>query len=78
MTGYTASHVRGNNYATFAYDASTGRTEWSARYDGQQNGGDDDPAGIAVSPDGSKVVVTGRSYDATSGGTDFATVAYKG
>jgi DNA-binding beta-propeller fold protein YncE len=64
-----------DEYATFAYDAATGATVWSARYHGPAKG-DSDPASIAVSPDGSKVYVTGSSQT-TTGASDYATVAYQ-
>ncbi|HEX9312406.1 MAG TPA: PQQ-binding-like beta-propeller repeat protein [Actinomycetota bacterium] len=51
-----------------------GRTLWFAAYDGPANGLDA-AEGIAASPDGSKVFVTGESW---GGSTDFdsATIAY--
>ncbi|MFN2545591.1 MAG: PQQ-binding-like beta-propeller repeat protein [Actinomycetota bacterium] len=44
--------------ATVAYDAATGERRWVARYDDPEHG-DDEPLAIAVSPDGSRVFVSG-------------------
>lgn len=52
--------------ATVAYLTATGRRLWVQRYD--EPAGEPYPAAIAVSPDGSKVFVTGGNY---------ATVAYR-
>ncbi len=48
------------DYATIAYDAVTGAQRWVARYD---NGGSDYSLGMAVSPSGDRVAVTGFSDD---------------
>jgi len=52
---------------------------WAARFNGLANGSDS-PASVRVSPDGSRVYVTGSSWGGpqTRGGTedDFATIAY--
>ena len=62
------------DYATTAYDASTGAALWARRYAG--SGDDwDVPTALGVSPDGSAVYVTGASMGATSG-SDAVTVAY--
>jgi DNA-binding beta-propeller fold protein YncE len=62
------------DYATVAYDAATGQTSWVDRYDGPA-GKDDEPRALAVTPDGSTVVVTGQSKGTTTG-YDYATVGY--
>jgi len=51
------------DYTTVAYGASAGRRKWVATHDAL--GGDDFPKAIAVSPDGSKVFVTGWSEKLT-------------
>jgi DNA-binding beta-propeller fold protein YncE len=55
----------GFSYGTVAYDAATGSQLWSATY-----GSHEAAFGIAVSPDGSTVFVTGE------GDSGFVTVAY--
>jgi DNA-binding beta-propeller fold protein YncE len=58
------------DYATIAYEASTGAQRWVARYEGIEPNSYDDAYSLGLSPDGSKVYVTGGS------GGAFATVAY--
>src|SRR5207244_3460218 len=62
------------DYATVAYEASTGARLWVARYTGPGSG-PDAPTSIGVSPDGTEVFVTGSSLGSSSG-YDYATVAY--
>jgi extracellular elastinolytic metalloproteinase len=64
----------GDDFATVAYDAKTGRERWVARYDGPA-GGADNASSVRVSEGGSRVFVTGVSGRA-GGGNDTATVAY--
>jgi PQQ-like domain len=63
-----------HDFTTIAYDASTGIERWRRRYNGPSDGYDYGEF-VAVSPDGSKVFVAGRSWDASTG-FDYATVAY--
>jgi hypothetical protein len=76
VTGYTFGPTTLPDYATVAYDASTGAKLWSTRYYGPDNGYDI-PNALGVSPDGSKVFVTGYTDPSASGYRyDYATVAY--
>jgi DNA-binding beta-propeller fold protein YncE len=71
VTGMTAgTGVAGDyyDYLTTAYNASDGTQVWAAHYDGPAHSSDQ-PFGLVVSPDGTKVYVTG-----SSGG--YTTVAY--
>jgi hypothetical protein len=61
-------------YATVAYNTANGTQLWIAHYIGPAN--DDRPFAVRVSPDGTKVFVTGFSFTSTAGTTDYATVAY--
>jgi WD40 repeat protein len=67
------------DFATFALDAATGTQLWLATYDGAQKDVQDVVEALAVSPDGTKVFVTGPStHDSSSGpyNYDYATVGY--
>jgi DNA-binding beta-propeller fold protein YncE len=76
VTGVTnAPGTTGADYQTIAYTADTGAEQWQAPYVGPMNGGADRPSGIAVSPDGGVVAVTGESAGNGSA-LDYATVAY--
>lgn len=58
------------NYLTVADNAAPGAPLWTARYRGPASGFGGPVEDVAVSPDGTKVVVTGDT------GNDAATVAY--
>jgi WD40 repeat protein len=74
VTGKSAGSTTGDDYATQAYNPGTGAVVWTQRYNGPANAPDSAYA-VAVSPDGSKMFVTGESAG-TSTGYDYATVAY--
>jgi hypothetical protein len=73
VTGSSAGSASALDYATIAYNASTGAKAWVKRYNGPGNG--EDHATLRVSPDGTEVFVTGYSTGSTGGG-DYATIAY--
>jgi DNA-binding beta-propeller fold protein YncE len=62
-------------YATVAYKAATGARLWAARFG--PSAGSSAANSVAVSPDGSAVLVTGFSPPAAGGFSDYATVAYR-
>jgi hypothetical protein len=74
VTGFGRSLSGGPDYATLAYDASSGAKLWASRYGGPGSG-QDAAFSIAVSPDGARVFVTGSSLGSTTG-EDYATLAY--
>jgi DNA-binding beta-propeller fold protein YncE len=74
VTGYSEGESTYYDYATIAYDAVTGVELWAARFSRSPDS-DDEPWSLAVSPDGSRVFVTGFSTGPTSQ-RDWATVAY--
>src|SRR5439155_19968356 len=71
VTGFSTVRRADGDYATVAYDAATGARLWLRRYDGPGNGYDAATA-LGVSPDGSRVFVTGNSFGSGSG-SDYAT-----
>src|SRR5205823_3945643 len=73
VTGSSARRTGIPDYATVAYDASSGGALWVRRYNGPGHF-EDIATALGVSPDGSKVYVTGVSDGLTS--PDIATVAY--
>ena len=75
VTGQSYGASANADFATVAYDASSGSQLWASRY-AAAAGGNDAPIAIAVSPDGSKVFVTGKSWGGSTAKDDYATVAY--
>ncbi len=75
VTGGSNGVGTGADYATVAYSPVNGHQRWVARYNGPGNG-DDAATSLAVSSDGSKFFVTGRSESAPHGSAYYATVAY--
>src|SRR5262245_31464716 len=63
------------DYATIAYDTASGLELWVSRYNAPA-GDPDEAFALVVSPDGTKVFVTGRSFGVLGEGRDYATVAY--
>ena len=74
VTGVSDASNGSGDYATVAYDASSGAQRWASRYNGPGNSLDL-PFAIAVSPDGATIFVTGESIGA-SGTYDYATIGY--
>jgi WD40 repeat protein len=74
VTGTAVGSTSLPDYTTIAYNATTGAVVWVKRYNGPANN-DDEVSALAVSPDGTKVYVTGESKGST-GNYDYATVAY--
>ena len=75
VTGYSYGTTAGEvDYATVAYSAVTGAQLWVQRYISPSLQGF--ATSVAVSPGGKAVFVTGYSGSQTTGGYDYATVAY--
>jgi hypothetical protein len=71
----TGLAVEGSVFFTVALDSGTGAVRWTRRHHGPPGSGDA-PSGIALSPDGQNVFVTG-SLTLTSGRVKEDTVAYR-
>ena len=75
VTGYSYGTTAGEvDYATVAYNAATGAQLWVKRYISPALQGF--ATSVAASPGGTAVFVTGYSGSQTTGGYDYATVAY--
>lgn len=75
VTGESTDDKTGGDFATVAYEAATGRQLWTARHHAPALGVER-PADLAVSPDGSRLYVTGAEDFYPEGDARFATVAY--
>ncbi|WP_116953448.1 S8 family serine peptidase [Jiangella endophytica] len=77
VTGSSTGSGGHSDVVTIAYDGATGAQLWLAAYDGPAGAGDG-AGGLAVSPSGDTVYVTGMAAVAVSDGTelDYATIAY--
>jgi Tol biopolymer transport system component len=64
-----------NDYITVKYQTGTAQLLWWKTYNGPANG-EDDPWGLALSPDGSMAYVTGFSVGGPATKADQAVVAY--
>lgn len=72
VTGH--SSAANPDFATIAYDLASGGKVWAKRYDGPAHA-DDSQVSLSVSPDGTRLFVTGASTGVATD-FDFATVAY--
>jgi hypothetical protein len=77
VTGEVVVPAGDLDYGTVAYDAAAGTPLWRKHYDGGA-GSNDFARSVAVSPDGTRVFVTGMITAAGGGVYDYATVAYNG
>jgi outer membrane protein assembly factor BamB len=75
VTGESQRQPSRSDYATIAYDAETGAQRWLARYNGPANFNDEATA-LGVSPDGTRLFVTGASSSGGYYSYDYATIAY--
>jgi DNA-binding beta-propeller fold protein YncE len=77
VTGFSYGSTSREDYRTIAYNAATGAAVWNKRYNYNYPGtGADRATAVVVSPDSSKVFVTGWSLRGNTASTDFATLAY--
>ncbi|MPZ28217.1 MAG: S8 family serine peptidase [Micromonosporaceae bacterium] len=75
VTGQSADASPASSYATVAYDAATGQERWAARYAGVA-AGPNTALAMDVSPDGSRIFVTGRLWTGVNSDYDYTTVGY--
>jgi hypothetical protein len=74
VTGNSWGVSSGNDYATIAYDAATGSQSWVTRLNGSGNG-PDTAYSLGLSPDGTRLFVTGSSWSGHAR-FDYATPVY--
>jgi hypothetical protein len=75
VTGSSNSSTTLADWATIAYDASTGARLWVRRFNAPADN-IDEPRAIGVSPDGAAVFITGSSFTSAQT-TDYQTLAYR-
>jgi PQQ-like domain len=78
VTGYVdlSSLSSGTEFATIAYNATTGAQLWVKFYGSDNVGAIDEPSSMAVSPSGKTLFVAGQTYPSGSGSPYYATIAY--
>ena len=76
ITGQSLGVGTSDDYTTVAYDADTGSDLWVGRYNGPPGNSGDVAREMGVSPDGSRVFVTGRDLGIDTS-FEYATVAYR-
>jgi DNA-binding beta-propeller fold protein YncE len=79
VTGTSSGLGTDLDYATIAYDGTTGAQLWEARYNGPASLVDE-ASSLAVSPDGARIYVTGSSEGSQGpllGRRDYGTIAYE-
>jgi outer membrane protein assembly factor BamB len=74
VTGWLGQGSPTSAFTTITYSADTGAKLWARSYQGP--GKVSVPEAVTVSPDGSRLFVTGSSGGSPAGTADFATVAY--
>lgn len=74
VTGTSPGKSSGKDFATVAYAVASGKRLWVSRFNAHGRSSDF-PTGIAVSPNGGSVFVTGFTFGGTIGEV-FSTVAY--
>jgi len=73
VTGFSDGVNRKRDFVTVAYNTTSGTQRWARRYNGPADW-NDNAKSVAVSPDGSRLFVTG--YRTGHSGRDYETIAY--